>query len=337
MLVTSVTAAIILLAIVVSREMLPHEGPGWYLYALHDRVWLPLRALIWTRAGVWSLLWLVPVLALALLVLVEYLGLAQPLRRMQVAVLRGFLRSRFSPYLLALQQKIGWRRGHEGQLVAVLEAELARHEAGLKEATEASQRADSLGLSRSVVQLAYLRAADLPAQLRCAGGLMLIARHADREQVSRISAKLHRIWSDEDGARIEAILTTDPTEPEPLFDLLRAPSGKAADLAVATLAMARPEARCRADLVRAWFTEWARMRHDPRQDSRALAEAERLIDFEFWAARAEAGLVLQEVSGDRSGWLAGLLPGVMMRRPMGELAAAGQDLPLRPRRDEAGE
>ena len=79
----------------------------------------------------------------------------------------------------------------------------------------------------------------------------------------------------------------------------------------------------------------ARIRHDPQQDSRALSEAERLIDFEFWAARAEAGLLSRELGGDRSGWLAGLLPGVAMRRSMGELAAIGRDEASRENRDEA--
>lgn len=332
----SLIGAATLLAFVVARQLLPHQGPGWYLYALHDRVWLPLRALVWTRAGAWSLLWLVPVLALAFLVLVEFLGLAQPLRRMQVAVLRGFLRSRFSHLVLAAQQRLGWRRGHEGQLVAVLEGELARGEAALKEAAEAGLRAGSLALSRSVVQLAYLRAADPVAQLRGAEDLMLIALHSQPEHVARVSAQLRRIWPEEDGARIDALLKTDPAEPEALFDLLRAPSGQASDLALATLAMARPDALRRADLVRDWFTEWARIRHDWRQSGR-LSDAEQLIDFEFWAARAEAGLVLQDLGGDRSGWLAGLLPDLAMCRPMGELAAAGLMQPSQAGRDKAGQ
>lgn len=330
-------SALALLAVMVAREVLPHEGPGWYLYALHDWLWLPLRALLWTRAGLWSLIWLVPAALLILLALVEFLGLAQPVRRMQVAVLRMFLRSRFSHLLLAVQQRLGWRRGHEGQLVAVLEGELARQETALKTACEAGEREDSFALTRSVVQLAYLRAADPAAQLRCAENLMLIARHADAEEVSHLRTKLRRIWPEEDGARIERLMMTDPAQPEPLFTLLQGGGDHGADLALATLAMARPAALLRADLVRAWFTEWAGMRHDPLRDNRTLLDAERLIDFEFWAARAEAGLCPREAGGDRAAWLGDLLPGVPMRRSMGELAAIGQGEAMRDSRDKAGD
>lgn len=329
-------AAAALPVVVVAREMLLQEGLGWYLYALHDRVWLPLRSLFWTRAGIWSLLWWLPVLLLIVLAVTEFLGLAQPLRRMQVAVLRWFLRSPFSQLLLSLQQRLGWRRGHEGLLVAVLESELAREEAALKTAAEAAEAGDTLALTRSVVQLAYLRAADPAAQLRCAEGLMLIGRFAGADDIAALRAKLRRIWPEEEGLRIEALLLTDSAEPEPLFALLRNASGSAADLALATLAMARPQALSRADLVRSWFGEWARMRHDPQLNRSALADAERLIDFEFWAARAEAGLRARETLGDRSGWLAGLLPGVAMRRPMGELAAIGLDEARHEGRDGAG-
>lgn len=331
-----ISSPVVLLALVVAYEVLPQRGLGWFLYALHDRLWLPLRAFVWTRAGVWSLLWFVPVLFLALLVLIEFLGVAQPLRRMQIAVLRWFLRSRFSHLLLALQQRLGWRGGHEGQLVAVLESELSRQEAVLKEAAESGQKADSRELTRSVVQMAYLRAEEPSAQLRCAEGLMLIARHAEADHVTLLRKKLRQIWPEADGARIEAVLHCDPAQPEPLFILLREASGTGADLALATLAMARPEALSRADLVRAWFTEWARMRHDPQFNCHTLSDAERLVDFEFWAARAEFGLVAHEVGGDRSGWLGDLLPSVTMRRSMGELAAVGLDVTAHESRGKAG-
>jgi len=165
---------------------------------------------------------------------------------------------------------------------------------------------------------------------------VLIARHAEADRVALIRKKLRRIWPEEDGTRIEALLHCDPAQPEPLFVLLRGASGTGTDLALATLAMARPEALLRTDLVRAWFTEWARMRHDLQLNYFALSDAERLIDFEFWAARAEFGLVEHEVGGDRSGWLGDLLPSVAMRRSMGELAAVGLDVTAHESRGKAG-
>jgi hypothetical protein len=327
--VTLVLIAIALPVLAVATQFLSQGGPGWYLYALHDGVWLPFWSVVWVRAGIWSLIWWVPLLALAGLALAEFLGLGQPMRVMQVAVLRRALRSPLSSLVLAAQQRLGWRHNREGLLVAVLESELLGAEAALRAAAEAGRKVDTTRAARLVTQLAYLRATDPARQVRCAEGLMMIGLFADADYVARLRAKMCRIWPDADGARISALLCTDPTRPDHLFDLLKSPGVTASDLALATLAMARGDALVRADLVRLWFGEWARLRHDIRAAQGALPEAERLIAFEFWAARAEAGLALGQGAESRSQWLAALLPGVAMRRPMGELAAIGRDGALR--------
>jgi hypothetical protein len=321
--------AVALPVLAVATQFLSHSGPGWYLYALHDGGWLPFWSVVWVQARIWSLMWWVPLLALAGLALAEFLGLGQPLRSMQVAVLRRSLRSPLSPLVLAAQQRLGWGRNREGLLVAVLESELLGAESALRAAAEARRKVDPSRAARLMTQLAYLRATDPARQVRCGEGLMLIGLFAESDYVARLRAKLCRIWPEADGARISALLCTDPTRPAPLFDMLKSPGVTAPDLALATLAMARGEALVRADLVRLWFGEWARLRHDIRTARGALPDAERLIAFEFWAARAEAGLALGQGAESRNQWLAALLPGVAMRRPMGELAAIGRDGALR--------
>jgi len=323
MLMTVLVVAMPVFAVV--TEALSPDGVGWLLYSLHDSIWLPFWSFVWVRAGIWSLIWWLPVSALAGLTLVEFLGLGQPLRRLQTAVLRGLLRSPVSPLVLAAQQRLGWQHNREGLLVSVLESELLVAEAALRAAAEAGGTADTARVSRLMTQLAYLRAADPARQVRCAECLMLIGLFAEPDHVFALRTKLDRIWPEADGARIKALLWHDTANPVPLFDILRKPDSVAFDLALANLAFARAESLVRSDLVRVWFEEWARLRHDPRLSNRALPEAERMIDFEFWAARAEAGIAAREVTGDRKGWLGALLPGVAMRRPMGERAAICPD------------
>ncbi len=320
-----VLAAIALPVLAVATRALSKGGLGWYLYALHDQVWLPVWSTVWTRSGIWSLIWWVPLLGLAGCVLAEFLGLGQPLRAMQVAVLRQSLRSPLSSMVLAAQQRLGWRRNYEGLLVAVLESELVAAETALRAAAETGGKAKPARAAQLVTQLAYLRATDPVRQVRCAEGLMLIGLFADANYVAQLRARLRRIWPEADGIRIAELLFIEPARPEPLFEMLRSPRSTASDLALATLAMARGEALVRADLVQAWFGEWARLRHDIVTAQGTMPEAERLIGFEFWAARAEAGIVRHHGAEGNATWLAALLPGVARQRPMGELAAIGRE------------
>lgn len=311
---------------IVAMRVLPADGAGWPLYALHDALFVPVWSWVWVSSGIWSLLWWVPLLLLFCAVAVEFLGFAQPLRRLQIAGLRLYLRSPAARAALTGQQLLGWRHNREGLMVAVLEADLTGVEARICQALEAGRKDAPTGwLARLAWQLAYLRAEDPVCQLRGAEHLALIEACDGAEAAARLREYLAQIWSPEI-ARHMAELGCAPPEALPgLLAGLRSARLPAPDLALVTLAMARPQALARPDLVRAWFTEWAQLRHHAPGGRNDLAEAERMIDFEFWAARAETALLAVEQAGDpgRNGWLAGLLPGVAARRNMGERAASG--------------
>src|SRR5690625_1609719 len=89
------------------------------------------------------------------------------------------------------------------------------------------------------------------------------------------------------------------------------------------------QVRVAPERVRAWFDLWAQLARMPNAASSHLADAEAMIDFEFWAARAESALIAAAHLGDRGGWLAELLPDVRMSRPLGECEAAGYEADAR--------
>ena len=90
-----------------------------------------------------------------------------------------------------------------------------------------------------------------------------------------------------------------------------------ADLALSTLGVVRRAVLSQPDAASAWFTQWALQRYHPDLPREDLAQAEGMIDFEFWAAVCERA----QLARARPVWLAGLLPGVDMDRPLGEVAA----------------
>lgn len=327
--VAAVVLVIATLAWLTATEALAQDGPGWLLYLLHDVVWVPLWSWIWVRSGFWSLIWLAPIAVLSVAVLLEFLGLAQPLRYLQAAVLRLVLNSWAGGALLGFQQALGWGRNREGLLVAILRADLLRAETAAKAVaeTEVAGKLNPTALGRTASQLCYLRAQEEATQIRVAEALALIAIVAPPEVTAHWRAVVQRIWSPPETDRIEALTLITPQSIETLLAEIRQGVVAPVTLALATLGVARDDSLHRQDLVQAWFTHWARLRHHTTPRRVDLAEAETLIDFEFWAARAESGLATRALAADRSGWLAGLLPGVAMHRTMGERAAAG--LPAR--------
>lgn len=327
---------------IVATRALPLDGPARPLYALHDMVFVPFWSLVWVRAGVWSLLWFVPILVLTALAMAEFLGIGQPLRRLQIGTLRMAMRGPAGRFALWLQQSLGWRKNREGLLVAVLEADLTTAEIRCRTVIETGQGvAPAAALGRLALQLTYLRAADPAHQLRGAEALALIERLDGSEAARQWQTRFARIWPDEVAAQIEQGLSPLPEELPALLAGLRGGTLDVSRLALASIALSRPQALVRPDLVTAWFTEWAQLRHlqDPPPVTKAgpvltrpitrqldLAEAERLIDFGFWSALAEKGLAGQRRRQTREdeAWLSALLPGVALRRAMGELAAVGR-------------
>lgn len=311
--------------VIVATRALPVDGVGWALYALHDALFVPLWSRFWVSAGIWSLLWWLPILLLICAATVEYLGLAQPFRRLQIAALRLFLRGPLARATLTGQQLLGWRHNREWLMVAVLETDLAQAEAQIRQALEAGlKETPTRRLARLSLQLAYLRAGEPLYQLRGAEHLALIEACEGEEPAARLRARMAQVWSPEIAQRMADLGQAPPEALPGLLAGLRSARLTAPDLALVTLAMVRPQVLTRPDLVRAWFTEWAQLRHHAARAD--LAEAERMIDFEFWAARAETALIAMEQASDpgRGGWLSGLLPGVARRRAMGERAALGQ-------------
>ena len=308
-----------LVAMVALRELLPPTGIGWAIYALHDNLWVPFWSLTWFRAGPWSLLWWVPLLVLVLL---EALGLAQPLRALQVELLRRLCCSRFARGMLTVQQRLGWQNNHEGLLVAVVQSELARARHALRDAIAHRRPAPVRAATQLALLLAYLRAADPATQMLCLETTWLIDLSGSRTEAGALREQLEAIWPPEVTVQTRAVL--EAAAPE-LLATLRSPATSAPVLAVATLAVSQEPGPMRPDELRDWFQLWAQLRHQAHAPQPQLGEAEALIDFEFWAARAERRCAATEVSPDRRGWLASLLPLVPVRRSLGEIAALGQD------------
>lgn len=318
MAVAAVLGCLILLGWIVATQWLPPTGIGYLLYAAHDRVWLPLWSWLWLRSGYWSLLWFGPFAVLSLLALSEFLGFGTPLRRMQVAVLRYGLRHDWIRVLIGFQQILGWKRGHEGLLVAVIDSELQQAESQAKAAIEAGQAQDVTMLCRMTVGLAYLRANAPLAKTRCAEQHLLAAM-LDPAKGTDLRSELRRIWGDETAGRIEA-MTMIPDEAIPgAASGLSAPARAPDALALLTLGVVHRAILSQPDAASAWFTQWALQRCRPEIPRDDLAQAETMIDFEFWAAICERAMLARA----RPDWLAELLPGVEMDRPLGEVAAIG--------------
>lgn len=334
--VLTVLALCALVAWTVATEALPHDGPGRALYLLHDILWVPFRAIVWVRSGVWSLLWLLPAGLLLLVVAIEFLGLMQVLRRLQTTILRVLIRRGAGRVVISAQQLLGWRRGHEGFLVGLIGADLRVAEARAMAAVEAGTSHDPAMLARLATYLAYLRAADPRAQLRCAEALLLAGLLEPHDTAVGLRDRLRRIWGDAPADRIDRLSHADATTLLQAADQMAQTALPPDELGLLTLSACRLAAgaadadRGDADggdagaaAARHWFSRWACLQTVPARPRPDLSAAEQGIAFEFWAATSERALARAEITGDRAGWLAQLLPGVAMRRPLGELAAIG--------------
>ncbi len=325
-LVAAVLGCLALLGWIVATEWLQPTGVGYLLYAAHDRLWLPLWSWLWLRADYWSLLWFGPFAVLLLLALSEFLGFGTPLRRLQVAALRYGLRHNGMRALIAFQQVLGWKRGHEGLLVAVIDSELRQAETQAKAAIEAGRAQDMTMLCRMTVGLAYLRANAPLAQTRCAEQHLLVAM-LDRDKGADLRAELRRIWGDETADKVETMTMIPDAAIPAAASGLSMPGRAPEELALLTLGVVHRAILSQPDAASAWFTQWALQRYRTDMPRPDLARSEGLIDFEFWAAICERALIVRA----RPGWLAKLLPGVDMDRPLGEVAAmamAGQPLAI---------
>lgn len=312
-----------LIALAVGYQVFATDGPGRLLYLLHDLVWVPVWSWLWVRRGFTSLVWWLPLMIGAGLAASEYAGLWQPVRRAQVFILRLGLRGRLQSSFLRFQRWLGLGRGREGLVVAVLNADLTQAASAARQAIEAGTPADPTGLERALIALCLLRPDDAGMQMRAAEELAVIEALQGAAAAAPLRDALRRIWTDPVAEGIFRALDLQPETAAALTADLVAGRMRPERLALTTLGMARGARSLAPSVVRQWFTDWARLSHHTDPARPDLSEAERMIDFEFWAAHAERGLQQSEVTGDRAGWFAALLPEVAMRNPMGEVAAAG--------------
>ena len=131
--------AVGLLVLAVARVWFRPDGPAVLLYLVHDTIWLPLRGRLWVAPFPGGLVWLVPLLGLSALALVEFLGVASPLRRVQVAGIGLALRGRPAAALVLWDAALRRFGGRAGQVRSVATELRDAFQAALKEII-ASQR-----------------------------------------------------------------------------------------------------------------------------------------------------------------------------------------------------
>lgn len=316
--VAAVVAVLSGLGWAVGTEALDPSGPGRALYQVHDLIWVPLWSWIWTAARPWSLIWLLAPALLALLSLVEFLGLAQPVRGLQGLLLRALLGSRLGDALVAGQVALGPR---DGFLTRFIEADLTDLETAARRAVEEGGKPfpdrQAVAMARQATRLGRLTG-DRPAvaiRLCEVGALLdLAAPSAPGDRA------FDRYWMAEPWAEAATLIPASLAE---AVRSLRAGTMEAPALAVATLGAARLGWQGRDPRALDWFARWAEVQLAPAVRTGALSKAETLIAFEFWAAQTEAALRRDAAQHDRKAWLGALLPEVGTDRPSGELAAAG--------------
>lgn len=302
----------------VHTEALAPTGAGRLIYLAHDALWVPAWSWVWTAARPWSLIWLLAPVPLAVLALIEFLGLAQPLRFLQTVVLRALLRSPLAEGLVALQSRIGPK---DGFLTRLISADLRVFEDAARQAAEAPGQhfpeTDAAEMARRARWLMRLCDGSDAVQIRLCEVSALLARHDPPPPDLTV---LDALWQDAPWAPLAS-----PTQGDLVQTLarLQAAGMDRAALAAATLGAARLARQDRAPRALDWFARWAELRLGPTAFAAELAAAETLISFEFWAAETEANLLRGTAAAARTGWLGRLLPGVETCRPSGEMAAAG--------------
>ena len=322
--ILTMAGLMVALAVVVCGQLLPPDGPGRVLYLIHDALWLPFRGRVWTAIFPDALIWLAIGGGLSALVLAEFLGIASPLRRGQVAVLKALLATFPGPILAT----------HRILCAAGLRAGLA--EQVLRDLREDALHAFT-GPGATAADESFRRLCDLQ-RLQLAFGLQTARDLVAVADVLGLAAVRPGARDDAAAPLRRAAGTLKPDavpfwaeiiSPETFAPGLHGSLEAIVELETANLppeALACHTVRIAAYLVTGgegaalvWFDSWARLRAgaDTARAGR-LAEAEALCAFEFWAARAEAA-VRREAAPPL---LAEAFPGLDLSRPRGEIAAA---------------
>jgi len=320
--VLSVIGAVAVLVLVVGGELLSTSGPGWVLYLIHDKLWLPLYGRYWTAIFPDALILLVIVCGVLALVLAEFLGVASPLRWSQVALLRVLLPAFPGPVLVMHRalRPLGVRSGLAEQVLRDLR-DAALHPFVTRGSAPGSfERLCHL----QTIQLAFglQSPRDLVAVVDILGLAAIEPGARDdasaplRRAATRLKPEAVPFWSD-----LMAPGTFRPDLPAVLKATMDLEAGALSPEALAcrTVQVAVFIATGGDSAALVWFDSWARMRAGGDDAlSALLAEAEALCAFEYWAALAET----RAARHPEPVLLAEAFPGLQMLRPRGEQAAA---------------
>lgn len=300
--VMSVLIVVGMVVAVVAGRLADPEGAGRVLYRLHDDLWLPVVATIWTAPFPYALIWAVPLSVALAIAATEYLtpfGLWGAHRRAGLLLLR---RGGNDPLLdrpplpdLARRWDVGNAvqvAGREGYLRRLAAEDWTRAWAEIR-AAHLEERAPDAGTMRRAARMAghWLRrdpAGPAPLMAVCQVAALLPGR--DR---SRLLEPVLAALTDDGLAGLHGIgtvcavlrLTIDGGTPVALAaDLLAAPGSAPAPVALAVCAVF-VAAAARDGRGRVWFDAVEDLRFGT--ETQAIAAGTRLIDWDFWAALAE--------------------------------------------------
>lgn len=289
-------AAVVLVVVAVGTVWFRPDGPARVLYQIHDLVWLPLRGWFWVAPFPGGLMWLVPAAGLILLVLIEYLGVAAPLRTAQTAGIRMALRGRAGPALVlwdGVLRGVGLRAGQ------VRRVAIEMRDASRSAVITAIEMGAGTGPVAALVhqETVVLRLSDGDDRdLMSAVETLCLAR-LGKSPMGDVLAQTIVQKSGSEASKWRAWALACQTGTLDLHAALAAAGalvrngGDAATLAVTTMQVALGVTTLGQPGFMAWFDAWARLRAGSDQAGlAALVQAETMIAFEFWAAQAEGSI-----------------------------------------------
>lgn len=315
--------ATILLGVIVSyiwiirARAVDPDGPGRFLYAFHDLVWLPVFGTVWLKYEPFSLIWVFPVAMGGLMILLEWLGLFDPIRSLQIRMLRWLLYRRTGRAIILVFSFIPLT-GRAKLARTVLDGEIETLAGRLKSGT-ATKR-----IYRNLSRLAPFRTrlergrGDLLRDVEAA--VLIRKTHDDPRVATKLTAasaksliaQLTKRFSDGPAAHLASILsevwltdgwhTAEINTVEPLLRhaarLRQNPAPKAAETALAVMIAARaggrPHARA---LATALAQRDIRLTEAGRTAAQAEPQSPGTIDLEYWLAGIE-GLAAPDQPAD---------------------------------------
>ena len=303
--------------IAVFLRFFPLSGPTRAIYWAHDVLWLPLYAAIWTSAFPYGLIWLAPLGAFCLMAGLEFMGFAQGFRRGQLAVFSVLLSSGLDPLLIASNRLAARRAGPEGTL---LEALAKERDAAALTTVLAKGSAGLASLQRYRRLLLNLRP-DQQSRAIATIEAMCLSRSLNRPEDPNLRGALAQHWPDLAGAWAEWTAKLPQNGVDGLTaGIVQSMAGlssmPAKDLALATLRHSLQTGPGNLALL-SWFSAWSDLRYAAGPAAATLAEAEAMIQFEYWAARSEVPPSPAELDG----LLSSALPTLAPLRDRGERAA----------------